>query len=248
MKAMIFAAGLGTRLRPFTERHPKALVPVGGVPMLGRVICKLRDAGISRIVVNVHHFADQIEEYLYANANFGTDIAVSDERAMLLDTGGGLLHAAPLLEDDKEPVILHNADILCDFPISAMLTDHVRTGALATLLVSGRQSSRHLLFDNRRLMRGWENVSTGQVKPGGLDTAGLRAMAFGGVHIVSGDIFPHLRGYRADGGAFSITDFYIDICCRCQIAGHTPTEPFMWHDVGRPGSLAEAESALARCR
>ncbi|MDE6126575.1 MAG: NTP transferase domain-containing protein, partial [Muribaculaceae bacterium] len=133
MKGMIFAAGVGSRLRPFTDEHPKALAPVGGIPMLRRVIEKMTEAGISRIVVNVHHFPQQIVSYLEENDNFGADISVSDESAELLDTGGGLLHARRFLDGD-EPVLVHNADILTDFDISRMARAHSDSGALATLL------------------------------------------------------------------------------------------------------------------
>ena len=142
MKAMIFAAGLGTRLRPFTLEHPKALVPVGGKPMLRRVIEKLRDSGITRMVINTHHFADQIADYLRDNDNFGCDIDISFEPE-LLDTGGGLLKARPLLDDGTdEPVLIHNADILTDFPIKEMKHCFLDNEADVTLLVDRRDTDR----------------------------------------------------------------------------------------------------------
>ncbi|MDE5672058.1 MAG: NTP transferase domain-containing protein, partial [Duncaniella sp.] len=140
MNAMIFAAGLGTRLGAITRTKPKALVEVGGEPMLKRVIVKLKNAGVSKMIINVHHLADEIISYLRANDNFGVDIQISDERSLLLDTGGGLLKAGQFL-NDGEPIIVHNADILTDFDISRMLDSHIESKADAPLLVADRRTS-----------------------------------------------------------------------------------------------------------
>lgn len=244
MKAMIFAAGIGTRLKPWTLHHPKALVEVGGKPMLGRVIDRLRDAGIHEIVVNVHHFAPQIVDYLN-NLNDPTlTITIADESQLLLDTGGGLLAAAPLLGTDS-PILLHNADILTDFPLEEMMEAHARSGADATLLVDRRSSSRCLYFDGDGTMRGWGNLVTGATRPEGLDTSALTPLAFGGVHIVNpATIFPLLREF-APGEVFSITDFYIAVCDRASLRAYTPSAPYRWHDVGRPESLEAARAAYA---
>lgn len=165
MKAMIFAAGLGTRLRPLTDNCPKALVEVGGKPMLGRVMQRLIDAGVTEAVVNVHHFAGMIKEYLTANNNFGITVHVSDESDLLLDTGGGILRARQWL-DGGEPFIVHNADILSDVDLAAMYRAHEASGADATLLVAHRQSSRYLAFGNAdSRLHGWINTTTGQTAP-----------------------------------------------------------------------------------
>lgn len=249
MKALIFAAGIGSRLKPFTYNHPKALAPVNGVPMLQRVIDKLAAAGVGEIVVNVHHFADQIEDFLRANNNFGLNITISDERSLLLDTGGGLLKAVDLLFDnDNEPVILHNADILTDFPIDEMLSQHLATDADATLLVAPRKSSRQLLFDSENSLKGWHNVATGEFRPEITqeEAAKLTPLAFGGVHIVNRSILEPLRDYAArnGGNAFSITSFYLSASGFLTIKGFTPVKPFRWHDIGTPDKLAAAEQSL----
>ncbi len=250
MKALIFAAGMGTRLRPFTLEHPKALVPVAGTPMLERVIRKVIDAGISDIVVNVHHFASQIIDFLHDNDNFDADIHISDESDSLLDTGGGLLYARHWLDGDS-PILIHNADILTDFPIGEMAEAHARSHSLATLLVDHRASSRQLLFDNSsRVLRGWVNLKTGEVLPpdlapyAGAIPCGVSPLAFGGVHIVSPGIFPLLASAHTPGTSFPIIPFYINICADHRLSGYTPSEPYMWHDVGRPESLEVATTAL----
>lgn len=244
MRAMVFAAGLGTRLKPFTLEHPKALVPVGGVPMLQRVLLKIKSAGITDVVVNVHHFAEQIVDFLKANGNFGIHISISDETSLLLDTGGGILAAAPLL-DGNEPILVHNADILTDFSIDAMAADFGKADALASLFVSERRTSRYLLFDGDMRMRGWKNLSTGQVLPPGLEVSGKKALAFGGVHIISPRVFPLLRDYAQEAGpVFPIIPFYVQACQNHNIVAFSPNEPYMWHDIGKPESLAAATKAI----
>lgn len=248
MIAMIFAAGIGSRLKPFTDSHPKALAVAGGKTMLQRTIEKLRDAGARRIVVNVHHFAGQITDYLEANGNFGADIAVSDESALLLDTGGGLLRAEALLNaEGDEPIVLHNADVLTDAPIGEMLARHMATGAQATLLASPRQSSRQLCFDLDGRLRGWRDNRTGRTLPEGFNPAAgtTRSLAFNGVHVVNRDIFPELHRYaRAHGEVFSITPFYVDAIGKLDIRAFEPAKPYMWHDIGTPEKLLAAENAL----
>lgn len=249
MQAMIFAAGLGTRLYPLTLTKPKALVEVGGYPMLRLVIEKMKAAGISRIVVNVHHFADMIIDYLRQNDNFGVDISISDERQLLLDTGGGLL-AARNLFSEKEPILIHNADILTDFDLAGMIDRHEITGADATLLTSDRASSRYLLFDNKNRMSGWTNIKTNEVKPADLDIAGLSRKAFGGVHIVSPAIFNSLESYRKAirSEVFSITPFYISSCADLDLRGYQPYSNYCWFDIGKPENLELARQHVAECR
>ncbi|MDE6144698.1 MAG: NTP transferase domain-containing protein [Muribaculaceae bacterium] len=229
MKAMVFAAGNGTRLRPFTLHHPKALVKVGGTPMLQHVIENLKATGVTQIVVNVHHFAEQIEQFLAANANFGINIAVTDERALLLDTGGGLLNARRFL-DGTEPILLHNADILTNLPLDS-LTLHGN----ATLAVSHRQSSRSLVFDNDNRLCGWINHKTSETK-GNAD--GL-CYSFNGIHLVSPQIFPALSNYGEE--VFSLTPFYVANSSVMEIYGQDISD-YKWFDVGKPESLADARA------
>lgn len=243
MKGMIFAAGIGSRLKPWTLEHPKALVPVGGMPMLQRVILKFKDAGINEIVINVHHFASQIADFLKANGNFGLHISLSDESQLLLDTGGGLLKASSFFHGD-EPVLIHNADIHTDFDIIEMATAFKDSGADALLLADHRDSTRCLYFDSHGLMRGWGNRLTGLTRPDCLDTRLLDAMSFGGVHIINpATILPVLADYATDD-IFSITDFYIATCHTLAIKRYTPSCPYNWIDVGRPHSLALARRLL----
>ena len=168
MKAMIFAAGLGTRLRPLTDIMPKALVPVAGKPMLERVILRLKKAGFDDITINIHHFGGQIVEFLHANNSFGLNIHISDERDMLLDTGGGVKKACPFL-DGNEPFLVHNADILTDIDLTTFYRHHQDSNAEATLLVSERKTSRYLLFDDSYNLHGWINKSTQEIKPEGFN-------------------------------------------------------------------------------
>ena len=244
MKALVFAAGLGTRLRPFTLIHPKALVPVGGVPMLQRVIIKLRDAGVREMVVNVHHFASQITDFLRANDNFGVNIHISDETGLLLDTGGGILRARQWLDD--EPFIVHNADILTDFPIAPMLERHLASRADVTLLAAHRDTSRYLLFDPHGRMAGWHNTRTGETLPDGIRADAYSSLAFGGVHLWNPSVFDILEEYsqRIGQESFPVVPFYVDACTSLRIVAYTPSAPYSWHDVGSPASLAEAEASL----
>lgn len=240
MKAVIFAAGLGTRLAPLTDSMPKALVTVGGVPALERVIRKVADAGITDIIVNVHHFPDMIRNFLKSKDNFGLNIRISDESDLLLDTGGGILKVIKEFSID-EPVLLHNADILADFPLRDMIDEFNCCSADALLLAWDRKSSRRLLFDSGGLMKGWKNMSTGEVRPEGCNAADLIPLAFGGMHIVSPTIFKALEDYSKKAGkVFSITPFYIENCGGYRFKRFAPFNEFHWWDIGRPETLKEA--------
>lgn len=241
MNALIFAAGLGTRLRPYTNDRPKALVEVGGVPMLERVILKLKEAGVKKIVVNVHHFAGKIVEFLNLNDNFGMDIAISDETDLLLETGGGILKAEKLL--GNEPFIVHNADILTDFPIGQMIERHVQSGADITLLADRRKTSRYLFFDTVHRMKGWGNMPENKFLPEGfVPDDSVCPLAFGGVHILNQSVFEPLTRFAAERSlrAFSIIPFYADVCRDLVIKGFTPDKSYRWIDIGKLESLAEA--------
>lgn len=241
LKAMVFAAGIGSRLRPLTDRCPKALIDVGGQPMLGRVLAKLRDAGVRTAVVNIHHHAAMVADWLASHDFSPMKVVVSDESDLLLDTGGGLLRALDLMGCDSD-VVVHNADILTDFPLAEMIEAHRASGADATLLVDPeRESSRRLLFDPATLrMRGWTNTATGAVRPAGLDAADCSRMAFGGVHVLAPSMLRRLKGYRQPTDVFSIMDFYIDSCAAADIRGHIPSAPYAWFDIGRPATLEAA--------
>lgn len=238
MKALIFAAGLGTRLKPITDNLPKALVSVGGQPLLWHVIRKLESAGISDITVNVHHFADKIIEYLRANDSFGLKINISDERDLLRETGGGVRHARPFLEGS--PFIIHNVDILSNLDIGRFAHE-ADPDALSNILVSERKTSRYFLFNEEMDLVGWTNVATGEVRSPypGLDPSRCRKLAFAGFHYVTGDIF----GAFDRGGwpeRFPIVDFYIQECARHRVHG-VCVDGLKMMDVGKLDSLRSAE-------
>ena len=239
MKAMIFAAGLGTRLRPLTDNMPKAMVPVDGKPMLQRVIENISRHGFTDIIVNIHHFGDQIIDFLKANNNFGLNIAISDERGLLLDTGGGILSAKEFL-NEGEPFLVHNADILTTLDLGAMYKHHCESNADATLLVKSRKTERYLLFDNDNKLQGWINKKTGETRPNGFSIGdyNYQEMAFGGVHIISPSIFNALEDYSTEP-KFSIIPFYIDKCQELHIQGYNPNG-YEWFDIGKPETLALA--------
>lgn len=243
MRAMIFAAGLGTRLRPLTDHMPKALVPVAGVPMLQRVILRLKESGFNDLVINIHHFGEQILDFLKANQNFGVRIRISDERGELLDTGGGIRKARPLLDGD-EPFLVHNVDILSDIDLAAFYRLHLEHPCDATLLTNHRQTSRYLLVDAEGRLRGWVNKSTGEVLPAGATyvEGNYTELAFGCIHVLSPSIFRYMEDERWHG-KFSIIPFYIDICHRADVRCHA-IDSEGWFDIGKPETLAKAEAYL----
>ena len=244
MKAMIFAAGLGTRLRPLTNDRPKALVEVGGKTMLERVIIKLAKAGFDDITINIHHFGEKIIEFLEHNENFGLNIHISDERDLLLDTGGGILKAQPFLDGD-EPFLVHNADILTDIDLRAMYHNHIESGAMATLLVKERQTSRYFVFDDDYRLQGWLNKSTGETRPSDfIYREGMHELAFGGIHVISPSIFEPLEEYSQGQAKFSITPFYVDECHTHLINGYLQDTPYTWLDVGKHETLKLAEEMV----
>ena len=245
-QAMIFAAGLGTRLKPLTDTMPKALVRVGGQPLLWHVIQKLKAAGYERIVVNVHHFAQQIIDYLKENDNFGLDIRISDETSGLLETGGGIKKALPLFDQDS-PVLIHNVDILSnvnlrrifDFTASAAATD---ASVDALLLVSDRKTKRYLLFDDELILDGWTNIETGEVRSPykGLDPLNCKRLAFSGIHMISPRVYP-LFDEMPD--RFGIIDFYLKFCHQCAFLGYEQ-KGLRLLDVGKLDTLEQAEQFL----
>ena len=238
-KAMIFAAGLGTRLKPLTDNMPKALVCIAGKPILEHLIIKLKNSGFTQIVINVHHFADMIIDFLNHNNNFGIDISISDERECLLDTGGGIKHAARFLQGDK-PFLVHNVDIISNVNMNEIYEQHNSNNSLATLLASNRESSRRLLFDADRQLCGWQNKSTGELKWSNAKSSYIdcKAYAFGGIHVISPEIFNHFDGWN---GKFSIIDFYLSIAQTQNICAYIPQQ-LQIIDIGKKETLQQAEN------
>ena len=238
MQAMIFAAGLGTRLKPLTDRIPKALVSVGGEPLLKRVIFQLKDAGFTRIVVNVHHFSQQIIDYLRENNNFGMDIRISDESDKLLETGGGIKKAWPLF-DQTEPILIHNVDILSNVNLQKF---YQNAPLAARLLVSERKTKRYLLFDDTMRLVGWTNIETGEVKSPypHLNPKDYQMYAFSGIHMVAPSLFPLME---EESDKFPIMDFYLKHCDKVRIEGYVKNDLKLM-DVGKQETLKEAEAFL----
>jgi NDP-sugar pyrophosphorylase family protein len=278
MKAMVLAAGLGTRLRPLTDDRPKALVTVASKTLLEITLLTLRSYGVEEVIVNVHHFADRICEYLDENGNFGMHIEISHEDAKLLDTGGGLKKAAWFfLEDGSDdpghaalkghdfsrpehssesgsplsregsfspssidgPFILHNVDVLSTIDLSCMVRQHIEQGALATVAVQQRETSRYLLFDENGDLCGRRKGCDGteeMVRP----AAHAQALAFSGIHVIS----PRLLTEMREEGAFSIIDAYLNLAARGEKIAAFRADEYYWRDLGRPENIAEAERDL----
>lgn len=239
MRAMVFAAGLGTRLRPLTNDRPKALVTLGGRTLLEIALTRLRSVGVSEAIVNVHHFADQIVSFLAANSSFGMKIEVSREED-LLDTGGGLKKAAWFfLESGEEPFLVHNVDVLSTIDLARMVEFHRQHKALATLAVQDRATSRPLLFDvqGRLVQRG----ASAHSQPANEARNPLQPLAFCGIHVLSPQLFAKLN----EAGAFPIIDAYVRLAAEGESIRGFRADGAYWRDLGRPESLVEAERALA---
>jgi NDP-sugar pyrophosphorylase family protein len=236
MKAMILAAGLGTRLRPLTNDRPKALVTVAGRTLLEIVLCRMRSFGVCEAIVNAHHYAEMIVEYLKANDNFGMRIEVSREEE-LLDTGGGLKKAAHFLSGNlQEPFILHNVDVISTIDLERMMRFHAEQNALATLAVQQRESSRSLLFNEQGRLCGRRAGRDGKAELVRTSTE-MQALGFCGIHILSPRIFAKMK----EEGAFSIIDAYLRLAAEGEkvIAYHA--DECYWRDLGRPENVAQAE-------
>jgi NDP-sugar pyrophosphorylase family protein len=238
MKAMVLAAGLGTRLRPLTNDRPKALVEVAGRTLLEMALARLRAFGIREAIVNVHHFADMIVEYLKANDNFGMRIEISREE-VLLDTGGGLKKAAHFFlgdsGDSEEPFLVHNVDVVSSIDLGRMVQFHIENRALATLAVLTRESARYLLFDEQLQLCGRRVGADGEVelvRP----SERPQALAFCGVHVVS----PRLLGKMTEGGVFSIIDCYLRLAGGGEKILGFRADEYDWRDLGTPEKVAEA--------
>jgi len=238
MKAMIFAAGLGTRFKPFTDKHPKALAMVNKKSLLQRNIEYLQQYGITDVVVNVHHFADQLKETIELNKGWGSNVIISDESNEVLETGGGLLKARPLLEG-KEPFITLNADILTELNITKLLDYHQQNKALISFGITNRKTSRYFLFDENQRLCGWRNVNTGEEKisiPG----KQLHQMAYSCVVVFEPAIFDLIP----QRGKFSLTETYLSLASSQLILGYDHTGDRLV-DVGKPESVAIAETMFS---
>jgi len=233
-KAMILAAGLGTRLKPFTNSHPKALAIVNGKTILERNIRYLASFGIKEVIVNVHHFSDQVIELLKLNEGFGSNISISDETDEVLETGGGIKKASWFFEKDTQPFVVMNVDILTDMNLEKMIFQHQKNNALATLAVTSRKTSRYFLFDELDHLCGWENVKTGEQKIS-RESKKYKQKAFSGIQVISPLIFSLMKM----SGKFSIVDVYLELAKTHTICAfdHSNSK-FM--DVGKPESILKA--------
>lgn len=244
MRAMILAAGLGTRLRPLTDQRPKALVEVGGRTLLEITLSRLRSCGIHDVIINVHHFAEMIHDYLKANGNFGMHIEVSHE-PVLLDTGGGLKKASHFFLGDfstfEEPFILHNVDVISTIDLRRMLEFHNQNQALATLATQERETSRYLLFDEKLQLcgrRSGNSEKSEMVRP----AATAEALAFCGIHVVS----PRIFGMMTEEGAFSIITSYLRLAGTGEKICAFHADEYYWRDLGRPEHVLQAAHDLEK--
>jgi NDP-sugar pyrophosphorylase family protein len=248
MKAMVLAAGLGTRLRPLTNDRPKALVEVGGRTLLEITLARLREFGIREVIVNVHHFADQVIDFLQAHRNFGMRVEISGEDE-LLDTGGGLKKAGWFfLEDGRsdEPFILHNVDVISTLDLAGMLEFHKQRKALATLATLKRETSRYLLFDKNGRLCGRRSGRDGVPEFVGPSRGAseISALAFSGIHVISPRIFSLLT----ENGAFSIITSYLRLAGQGEsVLSYQPSD-YYWRDLGRPGNIGQVEEELKSSR
>jgi len=231
---MILAAGLGTRLKPWTDHHPKALALVGGKSLLQRNIEYLQQYGITEVIVNVHHFADQIEQAVQTSKGWGSDITISDETSAVLETGGGLKKAAWYFKEEDDFVLM-NVDILTDLNLTAMMQQHQNSNAIATLAVTERETSRYFLFNGKDELCGWRNVLTGEQKIA-KESLEYKQKAFSGIHVINQQLLTHLTME----GKFSMVDVYLTLAKNhfIQAFDHSVSR---FIDVGKPESIAKAE-------
>jgi NDP-sugar pyrophosphorylase family protein len=237
VKALLFAAGLGTRLKEHTQDKPKALVSLAGKPLLQHAIEYLKNNGISDITINVFHFADQVISFLEDNDSFGLNIHISDERDQLLETGGGLKKASTFLTGN-EPILIYNVDVISNLDLNVLLNYHLKQNSLATLVVRKRETSRYLMFDQNMLLAGWKNFSTGETVISRADSfENAQPMAFCGIHIIE----PELLKLITEEGRFPIMDLYLRLAKDHPIKAYVDTSS-IWLDLGKPEQLQAAES------
>jgi MurNAc alpha-1-phosphate uridylyltransferase len=235
MKAMILAAGLGTRLKPFTDKHPKALAIVNGKTILQRNIEYLASFGIKEVIVNVHHFADQIIDLIKEENGFESDIIFSDETNEVLETGGGIKKAAWFFEKNESSFVVMNVDILTDMNLKEMIFQHQKNNPIATLAVTSRKTSRYFLFDEKNYLCGWENEKTGEKKISRTSEKYFQK-AFSGIHVISPKIFSLIKMK----GKFSMVDVYLELAKTQMIAAFDHSNS-KFIDVGKPESILKAE-------
>lgn len=241
VKALLFAAGLGTRLQEYTQNKPKALVELAGKPLLQHAVEYLKNFGITDITINVFHFAEQIIDFVEKNQSFGIDIHISDERGQLLDTGGGLKKASPFLKGDG-PVLIYNVDVISHLDINELLRYHRQQQALATLAVRPRNTSRYLMFDDRLQLAGWKNFLTGETRVSRVEAfETARPLAFTGIHMVE----PELLDLIVEEGKFPIIDLYLRLAKNYAIKGFIDSSD-LWMDLGKPDQLAAAEEYFTK--
>jgi len=237
MKAFILAAGLGTRLFPYTSDRPKALVELNGITLLERAIRKVNELNVSEIIVNIHHFGEKIVEFLEEKENFHLQIKISDERDQLLDTGGAILKARPLL-GESEPFLVYNVDILSSIDLIELSRYHTSKGGLATMAVRDRMTDRYMVFNPEMRLSGWRNTKTGEeilVSKGEV----LRNLAFSGIQIVEPEIFSLIT----ETGKFSVIQLYLRLAAQYTIYGFRD-ESSLWMDLGKPEQLAAASKLM----
>jgi len=238
MKAIILAAGLGSRLAPLTNNKPKALVEFNGKPMLQGLIEQLKEQGFDKLLINVHHFGDLVIDFLKQHNNFGIDITISDERNLLLDTGGAVIKAARFFNGD-EPILIHNVDIYSDFDFTRLIENHNKFGALVTLAVRERESSRKLLFDENYNLSGWRNINTGEFKWVNSQPENYLERAYSGIYVAS----PEYPKTIKQSGSFSIVHEWLKLAKTNLIKGIEYNEGF-WFDLGTINKIKEAEEAI----
>ncbi len=237
MKAFILAAGMGTRLFPYTSDKPKALVELNGITLLERAIRKVNELNVSEIIVNIHHFGEQIVEFLEGKENFHLPIKISDERDQLLDTGGAILKARPIL-GESEPFLVYNVDILSSIDLNELSRYHSSRGGLATMAVRDRMTDRYMVFNPEMILSGWRNTKTGEEKLA-RNSIQLQNYAFSGIQIVEPKIFSLIT----EVGKFSVIQLYLRLAGQHNIYGFFD-QSSLWMDLGKPEQLAEAEKMM----
>lgn len=240
LNAMIFAAGLGTRLQHYTKNCPKALVHLDGKPLLEHCILKLKAFGVDRIVINVHHYADQIEAFLESKFNFGVDILISDERDMLLDTGGAINRAKPLFIPNA-PILIYNVDILSSLNLDDLFAYHKHNGALATLNLRDKNTNRFLCFNQDNLLCAWKNEATKEEKIVNESHLNSKPYSFSGIHIIDYKLLDLIE----EEGVFSVIDLYLRLAKTHKIMGYYDTSD-IWMDLGNPEALQRAELLMRK--
>lgn len=241
VKALLFAAGLGTRLQEYTQNKPKALVSLADKPLLEHAVEHLKEFGITDLTINVFHFAEQIIRFVNEHHSFGIDIHISDESGQLLDTGGGLKKAGSFLKG-KEPILIYNVDVISNLDLNILQNYHLEQKALATLVVRPRSTSRYLMFDDRMQLVGWKNFSSGETRISRENAfANARPLAFSGIHIIR----PELLDLISEEGKFPIMDLYLRLAKDHLIKGFID-ESDLWMDLGKPDQLKAAEEYFQR--